>query len=44
MEPDKILEYLCSDCVSVREARNMLEQFKDKNNNFLIELLLYLNP
>lgn len=42
METDKILEYLCSDCVNVREARNMLEQFKDKNNNFLIELLLYL--
>lgn len=42
MERDKIIENLHNDRVNVKETKQMLEQFKERNNNFLIELLLHL--
>ena len=31
MERDKIIEYLHNDCMNVKEAKQMLEQFKERN-------------
>lgn len=42
MERDKIVEYLHSDCVDTKEIKRMLEQFRDRNDNLMIELLVHL--